>query len=129
MNHRLLIGAAVVAALCVLPLGLAAQQAAGAPEKDPDAMAALEKMGAYLRTIKSFQVVSKQDRDDVLVDGQKVENESTADWELVANLLTGEIRTGRHQRAVANTPFIERRYRLIFLRLNQISLWEELKCA
>ena len=36
-------------------------------------------MGAYLRTLKAFQVVAKQERDDVLVDGQKVENDNTAE--------------------------------------------------
>jgi hypothetical protein len=39
---------------------------------DPDAMEALNKMGTYLRTLKSFQVVSEDTTEDVLDDGQIV---------------------------------------------------------
>jgi len=37
---------------------------------DPDAMAALDKMGTYLRTLKAFQVDAETTHDDVLDDGQ-----------------------------------------------------------
>ncbi len=40
---------------------------------DPAAMAALHKMGAYLRTLKVFQVKSVQTLDDVLDNGQTVQ--------------------------------------------------------
>jgi hypothetical protein len=48
---------------------------------EPEAMAALDRMGAFLRTLRAFQVEAKISQDDVLVDGQKVELDS------VANLL------------------------------------------
>ncbi len=46
---------------------------------DPDAMAALEKMGAYLRTLKSFGVHAVVTTEDVADDGEKVQLSSTAD--------------------------------------------------
>jgi hypothetical protein len=39
---------------------------------EPDAMAALTKMGTYLRTLKAFQVDVVTSTEDVLEDGQKV---------------------------------------------------------
>jgi hypothetical protein len=44
---------------------------------DPGAMAALDKMGAYLRTLKAFQVKAVTTTDDVLDDGQKIQSEGT----------------------------------------------------
>jgi hypothetical protein len=46
---------------------------------DPDAMAALDKMGAYLRTLKSFQVMADVATDDVLDDGQTIQFSSKVD--------------------------------------------------
>ena len=46
---------------------------------DPEATAALEKMGAYLRSLQAFQVQSTTTREDVLLDGQKVQRIVTAD--------------------------------------------------
>lgn len=40
---------------------------------EPDAMAALTKMGTYLRTLKAFQVEAVTSSEDVLEDGQKVQ--------------------------------------------------------
>ena len=40
---------------------------------EPDAMAALTKMGGYLRTLKAFQVDAITSAEDVLADGQKVQ--------------------------------------------------------
>ena len=51
---------------------IAVAQAAAKPEVDADAIAALEKMGGYLRSLKAFQVTAETTRDEVLVDGQKV---------------------------------------------------------
>jgi len=42
-------------------------------QKEPDAMAALTKMGGYLRTLKAFQVEAVTSDEDVLEDGQKVQ--------------------------------------------------------
>ena len=44
-----------------------------APAVDPAAMAALDRMGAYLRTLKSFQVDVATTNEDVLDDGQKIQ--------------------------------------------------------
>ena len=46
---------------------------------DPDAMAALDKMGAYLRTLKSFQVTADTTTDKVLDDGQTIQFSSKVD--------------------------------------------------
>jgi hypothetical protein len=40
---------------------------------DPDAMKALDQMGTYLRTLKSFQVIADVSTDDVLDDGQTIQ--------------------------------------------------------
>jgi hypothetical protein len=42
-------------------------------EVDPDAKAALNKMGSYLRTLKAFQVDATTTRDDVLDNGQVIQ--------------------------------------------------------
>ena len=58
-------------------LAKSAHQAdAAAPAIDPDAMEALNKMGAYLRSLKSFQVEGDVTNDDVLQDGQIIQNAS-----------------------------------------------------
>jgi hypothetical protein len=49
------------------------------PERDANAIAALERMGAYLRGLKSFQVRTESSRDEVLTDGQNVEFAGVAD--------------------------------------------------
>lgn len=57
----------------------AGSQAASPNPIDPDAMAALDKMGAYLRTLKSFQVRSDVTTDNVLDDGQAIQFSSKVD--------------------------------------------------
>ena len=49
------------------------------PAIDPEAMAALEKMGGYLRTLQAFRVQVTTTNDTVLEDGQKIQHEGTAD--------------------------------------------------
>jgi hypothetical protein len=46
---------------------------------DPDAMAALNKMGSYLRSLKAFQVEAVTTRDEVLDDGQQIQFDSHVD--------------------------------------------------
>jgi hypothetical protein len=46
---------------------------------DREAVAALERMGAYLRTLKAFQVQGTITREDVLPNGQKVQRSGAAD--------------------------------------------------
>lgn len=66
------------AALLVLTVqsGLAAQPPSAV---DPDAMAALNKMGAELRTHQTFDVKSEVTREDVLGDGQKLQYSGTVE--------------------------------------------------
>ena len=69
------VGVFLALALC---LGLSpaiqaqAEPAAAAGDVQPEALAALESMGAYLRTLKAFQVEVKTFDEDVLDDGQKI---------------------------------------------------------
>jgi hypothetical protein len=66
---------AVVAALAMASSGSAQQPAPAAakPDVDPAALAALDKMGAYLRTLKVFRVETRNTRDEVLANGQKIQ--------------------------------------------------------
>jgi hypothetical protein len=64
------------------PTGPARSQdsgAASASDIDPDAMAALNRMGTYLRGLKAFLVRSTTSREDVLENGQKIEYEAVTD--------------------------------------------------
>jgi len=57
-------------------------QSSSTPKKsdiEPGAMAALDKMGAYLRTLKTFQVKALQTVDDVLDNGQTVQSNLAVD--------------------------------------------------
>jgi hypothetical protein len=63
----------------VLARSGAQTQATGLPAIDPGAMEALDKMGAYLRTLKSFQVRADITTDDVLDDGQTIQFSSKVD--------------------------------------------------
>jgi len=47
---------------------------------DPDSMAALTRMGTYLRSLKAFQVVSTTSRDEVMDDGQQVQLDSKVNF-------------------------------------------------
>jgi hypothetical protein len=58
------------------PPGSAADTAAAI---DPDAMSALDSMGAYLRTLHAFQVRAEITSEEVLLDGQKVQFANVAD--------------------------------------------------
>lgn len=60
---------------------------------DPDAMEALSKMGAYLRSLKAFQVDSEVTNDDVLDDGEIITGSSTSTLLSVSpNLLRAELK-------------------------------------
>lgn len=61
-----------------LPAGLLAQDAA-APAIEPGSIGALDKMGAYLRSLNSFQVKAEITQEDVLTNGQKVTYSKVAD--------------------------------------------------
>ena len=69
------------------------------PVIDPGAIAALEKMGGYLRTLQAFRVQVITTNDTVLEDGQKIQHEGSAD--ILANVPKGlRIHTDndRHER-------------------------------
>ena len=68
-------GTALALALA-LAAPVAGAQATPAPTPtaiEPAAMAALQSMGAYLRTLKAFQVTAATSDEDVLDDGQKIQ--------------------------------------------------------
>ena len=69
--------------VCVPPAARVLAQSAQAAEFkdtiDPDAVEALNKMAAYLYTLKSFQVISNATNDDVLDDGEIIQNTSKVD--------------------------------------------------
>ena len=61
---------------------------------DPDAMDALNKMGAYLRSLKAFQVESEVTSDDVLDDGEIITDIRTNTLLAVSpNLLRAELKS------------------------------------
>jgi hypothetical protein len=61
------------------PPAFARAQAADTTTKiDPDAIQALTRMGAYLRTLKAMEVRAAMTTEDVLLDGQKVQSMKTA---------------------------------------------------
>src|SRR5262245_38528725 len=93
----MLIGAGALS----MAAGQAQQSAApaAAPAIDPAAMKALEGMGAYMRTLKAFQVHSTTSREDVLDDGQKVASDGTVDMLVERpNRLRAEINTDAQHR-------------------------------
>ena len=70
-----------------------AADAKTAPEIDPDAMDALNKMGTYLRSLKAFQVDSESSNDDVLDDGEIITDTRSSTLLAVApNLLRAELK-------------------------------------
>lgn len=77
MHHRRIVSAALAASIA-LPFATARSQAPkDTAAVEPDAIAALTKMGDYLRSLKAFQVQATVTTEDVLDDGQKVQTAST----------------------------------------------------
>ena len=64
----------LVALVCVAASG---SQAQNTSQIEQEAMSALTQMGAYLRTLKVFQVEAVTSREEVLADGQKVQFNGT----------------------------------------------------
>jgi len=70
-----------------------------APAVEPGAMAALQGMGAYLRTLKSFQVDVATTDEDVLDDGQKIQYSGTTSiLARMPNGLRAEVANDRRER-------------------------------
>jgi hypothetical protein len=69
------------------------------PAIEPGAMAALQGMGAYLRTLKAFQVEVATTDEDVLDDGQKIQySGKTSILARMPNGLRAEVESDRHER-------------------------------
>jgi len=77
----------------------AAATAAATPERDPEALAALDRMGAALRALKQFSLTSDASTEIVLDDGQKVELDGVVTYKVRApNQLFLELRSDRQLR-------------------------------
>lgn len=71
----------------------------GASAVDPAAIQALKDMGAYLQTLKRFEVSTELTGERVLADGQKLQHTATADMDVERpNKLRVLIRSARSQR-------------------------------
>ncbi len=92
-TNRFIIGLAAMFA------GILPVTAAENPAIDPAAMAALQKMGTYLRTLTAFQVEAVTTDEDVLDDGAKIQYSGTTS--LLAKMpgkLRVEVTDDRHER-------------------------------
>jgi hypothetical protein len=78
---RLIRTSALAAGLAAFAVGGQAETPAHAEKRtlEPEAVAALGKMGSYLRSLPAFQVKAETTTEDVLDDGQKVQYASTTD--------------------------------------------------
>jgi hypothetical protein len=77
----------------------AAAAVADPPERDPEALAALDRMGAALRALKQFSLVSQASTEVVLDDGQKIELDGTVTYKVrTPNQLFLELRSDRQLR-------------------------------
>ena len=101
MRRREYLGAVLATALVVAAAPAQAQQPAAAAKAalEPAAMTALQGMGAYLRTLKAFQVEAATTDEDVLDDGQK--DQYAGVTTILAQMPTGlraEVTNERHER-------------------------------
>jgi len=71
-------------AMTVSAVGTVGTRAQQTAQIEPEAMAALHKMGTYLRTLKAFQVDAVTSTEQVLANGQKVQTSGVAN--LVARI-------------------------------------------
>lgn len=77
----------------------AAPAATEAPVKDAKAMGALGAMSTYLRSLKSFALRADTTTDEVLLSGQKLQFNGTANYQFVApDRLRLDLRTDRQHR-------------------------------
>lgn len=79
----------------------AAQPAAGPQTIEPEAMSALEHMGAYLRTLRSFEVAARSTTENVMDDGFKLQFDGQAELKVRRpDRLRVDITTDRKQRQI-----------------------------
>ena len=65
---------------------------AAKPALDPDAAAALDRMGAYLRTLKNFDIHVESSSDTILNNGQRIQLDRTVDYAVqMPNRLTARL--------------------------------------
>lgn len=77
-----------------------AQQPAATPALDAAAVKALTDMSAYLRGLKSFQVVSETTTDEVLDDGQTIQYASKVNFLVqMPNRLLADVSSDRNRRS------------------------------
>lgn len=69
-----------LAAAIMVPCGAASAQ--DQPRVEPEAVAALNKMGAYLRTLTSFEISADTTTDVVVDNGQKLKFEGKTDYKV-----------------------------------------------
>ena len=69
----------VIVAVAAIAVSSSIAQAAENPNVDAKAMAALQKMGAYLRSLSAFRVQGVTTDEDVLEDGQKIQYSESVD--------------------------------------------------
>lgn len=86
------------------PAGPAAPQAAtaaAAPAVEPEAIAALERMGAYLRTLRTFEVTARSTTENVMDDGFKLQFDGKAELKVRRpDRLRVDISSDRKQRQI-----------------------------
>ncbi|HEY1913615.1 MAG TPA: DUF2092 domain-containing protein [Vicinamibacterales bacterium] len=99
MKPTIALTALLTVAILSTPAVSRGQQAPAGNAVDKAAMDALNRMGTYLRTLKSFQVQSTTSTDDVLDDGQKVSSDGTVDLLVQRpNRMRVEIESDAHHR-------------------------------
>jgi hypothetical protein len=92
-------GKSLTAVGIIILILASAARAADTPALDPTALAALQKMGVYLRSLKAFQVDAVTTDEDVLDDGQKVQfSGTTSILARTPNKLRAEVVSDRQQR-------------------------------
>jgi hypothetical protein len=94
----------LIASALIAPCTIAQSPAAGAAAKDASlvdsaSIQALKDMGAYLQTLKRFQVSTELTGERVLTDGQKLQHEATAELSIERpNKLRAMLHSARAQR-------------------------------
>jgi hypothetical protein len=103
MTNRSSMLAMLLACSALVPIGAGAQQdatpAASANPIEPDAIAALDRMGKYLRSLKAFSLKSDTTIDEVTDDGMKLQFGGTVSMTVKRpNGLRAELNSDRKQR-------------------------------
>lgn len=108
MNTKTLATALWLALALTAAAGHAEDTALAAPQQpamenavDPASIKALKDMGAFLQTLKRFQITNSLTGERVLADGQKLQHEAHADIDVVRpDKLYANLATARSQREI-----------------------------